>query len=72
MEYWFYASWHIHGGRQDNTDDFYTEKIAFYIVPQTRDVFITAINICQLDISLANNVYCTCTYFSADSSDRAV
>jgi len=51
---------------------FYTEQIAFYIVPQTRDVFITAINICQLDISLANNVYCTCTYFSADPSDRAV
>ena len=42
---------------------FYTEQIAFYIVPQTRDVFITAINICQLEISLANNVYCTVLIF---------
>jgi len=42
---------------------FYTEQIAVYIVPQTRDVFITAINICQLHISLANNVYCTVLIF---------
>ena len=42
---------------------FYTEQIAFYVVPQTRDVFITAINICQLHISLANNAYCTVLVF---------
>jgi len=54
------------------TMKFYTEQIAFYIVPQTHDVFINAINICQLFISLANNVYCMRTYFSADPSNRAV
>jgi len=49
---------------------FYTEQIAFYIVPETRDVFITAINMSTAHLT---GQYCIlhCTYFSADPSDRA-
>ena len=49
---------------------FHMEQIAFCTVPQTGDVLIAAINVCQLDISLANTVYCMCTCFSADPSGR--
>jgi hypothetical protein len=54
----------IHANRKETPEeDLHRTEIGFYIMPQTRDVFITVINVCKLDISLANNVYCTCTYF---------
>ena len=56
----------------NNEEDLHRTETGFHIMLQTSNVFITVLNICQLDISLANNVYCTCTCFPAHASGRTV